>query len=259
MLEGFGTLSTFSLVTQVRDQMLRALTNGGLLPGQRISEGEIAQQFGVSRGPVREAARLLEQRGLLVSLPRRGFFVREFEAREIEDLYELREWIEVAAVRAAVKRAKAADLKALNGRHRQVVAAARGKRQPELVDAIVDFHRSICALAGNQRLMRLFDEIAIEVSQILSVLGVALDERGMPLEVQASLLDALRRRDAGHAEREMRRFVRQARTEVLEHYWRRRTSDPAHPQKNRRSLHLRLRTARKPVNGNKRFETEEET
>src|SRR5262249_28792386 len=83
LLEGFEPLPSLSLVTQVKDRIMRAITNGDLLPGQRIVEGAVAQRLGTSRGPVREAARLLEQRGLLVSLPRRGFFVRQFEAKEI--------------------------------------------------------------------------------------------------------------------------------------------------------------------------------
>jgi DNA-binding GntR family transcriptional regulator len=229
LLEAFEALPTVSLVTQVKDRILRAITNGDLLPGQRIVEGEVAQRFGVSRGPVREAARLLEQRGLLVSMPRRGFFVRQFEAKEIEDLYELREWIEVAAVRAAAVRATGAEIRSLRLRHGEIVAAARKKAQPELIDAIIDFHRTICALAGNIRLMRLFDEIAIEVSQILSVLGVALDEKGMPVEVQASLLEALEARDAARAEQEVRRYVVQAKIEVLEHYRRRQAAASAAP------------------------------
>lgn len=229
MQEIFQTVPTLSLVTQVRDQILRAITSGELLPGQRLVEGEIAQKLGVSRGPVREAARLLEQGGLIVSLPRRGFFVREFEAREIEDLYELREWIEVAAVRAAVGRLDDADLRALRDKHDRLVEVARAGSLSDLIEAIVDFHRTICGLAGNARLMRLFDEIAIEVRQILSVLGVALDGRDRPIEVQTSLLDALEARDTERATREMRRYVVEAKSEVMDHYHRRLDRDNKTP------------------------------
>ena len=58
--------------------MQDAITNGTFQPGDRIVESDVAATLGVSRGPVREAARLLEQKGLVVSIPRRGFFVREF-------------------------------------------------------------------------------------------------------------------------------------------------------------------------------------
>jgi DNA-binding GntR family transcriptional regulator len=251
VLESLETLATVSLVAQVRDSILRAIANGELLPGQRIVEGEVAQRLGVSRGPVREAARLLEQRGLFVSVPRRGFFVRQFEEKEIEDLYELREWIEVAAVRAAAVRASAAEIRSLRLQHSEIVTAARSKAQSELIEAIIDFHRTICALAGNARLMRLFDEIAIEVNQILSVLGVALDERGMPVEVQASLLEALETRNASLAEREMRRYVIQAKTEVLDHYKRRQATaqgmQPVKPQSKSKARSNRIEEGNQPI------------
>ena len=65
----------------------------------------------------------------------------------------------------------------------------------------------LCALSGNARLMRVFDDIAIEVSQLLSVLGV-----------DTSLTDAVEARQSDRAAEEMRRYVRAAREEVLEHF-----------------------------------------
>jgi len=229
MQDTFKALATVSLVTQARDCILRAITIGEFLPGQRLVEGEIAGRLGISRGPVREAARLLEQRGLLVSLPRRGFFVRAFEEKEIEDLYELRECIEVAAVRAAVSRASKAGLRSLGERHRKIISLTQRGREPELIEAIVAFHRSICVLSGNGRLIRLFDEIAIEVSQILSVLGVAVGDPGRPIEVQGSLLEALEARDSRRAAREMAHFIRHAKAEVMEHYRRRHPLEDGRP------------------------------
>ena len=209
-------VSTASLVEQVRDQMQDAITNGTFQPGDRIVESDVAATLGVSRGPVREAARLLEQKGLVVSIPRRGFFVREFSRTQIEDLYELREWIQVAAVRCAVDRATDTDLARLRRRHQALVKAAREQKYAELVEGIVDYHRMLCALSGNARLMRVFDDIAIEVSQILSVLGVG--DVAPPVEVDISLIEAVEARQPDRAAEEMRRYVRAARQEVLEHF-----------------------------------------
>lgn len=209
-------VSTSSLVEQVRDQMQDAVTNGTFQPGDRIVESDVAATLGVSRGPVREAARLLEQKGLVVSIPRRGFFVREFSRTQIEDLYELREWIQVAAVRCAVDRATDTDLARLRRKHQALVRATREQRFAELVEGIVDYHRMLCALSGNARLMRVFDDIAIEVSQILSVLGVG--DVAPPVEVDISLIEAVEARQPERAAEEMRRYVRAARQEVLEHF-----------------------------------------
>ena len=67
---------------------------GRLPPGSKVVEAGIARELGVSRAPVREAARLLEQQGLLVASPRRGFFVRKFAADDIDDIYDLRLCVE---------------------------------------------------------------------------------------------------------------------------------------------------------------------
>jgi DNA-binding GntR family transcriptional regulator len=225
----FHAVPTLTLVTQVKEQIQRAITNGELLPNERLVEGEIAQKLGVSRGPVREAARLLEQSGLLISLPRRGFFVRHFEAREIEDLYELREWIEAAAVEAAVKRATDEQRELLRTTHKNLMARAQSGQQSELIEAIIEFHRSICALSGNVRLLRLFDEITVEVRQILSVLGVNLDETGYPVEAQQSLLEAIEQRDGKRAIKEIRNLVSQAGKEVMNNYSRRQATSGTPP------------------------------
>jgi DNA-binding GntR family transcriptional regulator len=226
----FDALEPADLVSRAFDQILREITAGRLMPGERLVEGDIAEQLGTSRGPVREAARLLEQRGLVVSLPRRGFFVCRFELKEIEDLYELREWIEVAAMEAAVKRAADVDLLALRKTHADLVTISQRDNEDVLIDAIVDFHRSLCALSGNGRLMRLFEDIAIEVRQILSVLGVAILDANGPVEGQAHLLEALEARDSDAAAREIRKIVRKARAEVIESYHRKYpTSNGWHP------------------------------
>lgn len=230
MEQSFHAVPTLTLVTQVKEQIQHAITTGELLPNQRLVEGEIAQKLGVSRGPVREAARLLEQSGLLISLPRRGFFVRQFEEREIRDLYELREWIEAAAVEAAVKRATPEQHEMLRVTHKNLMARARSGQQSELIEAIIEFHRSICTLSGNMRLLRLFDEIAIEVRQILSVLGVKLDETGYPAEAQESLLDAIVNKDKKRAAAEIRKLVAQAGKEVMENYRRRQAAASKAPK-----------------------------
>jgi DNA-binding GntR family transcriptional regulator len=92
-----------SLSSSVREQLIRLVVVGTLKPGDRINEVQIATSLGVSRGPVREAARELEGQGLLVSRPNQGFYVATFSGRDIIDLYEVRDWIESAIVHDIAK------------------------------------------------------------------------------------------------------------------------------------------------------------
>jgi len=72
-------------------------------PAPRWSRAGIARELGISRAPVREAARLLEQQGLLVAHPRRGFFVRKLEPADIDEIYDLRICVECHAGVLAAK------------------------------------------------------------------------------------------------------------------------------------------------------------
>ena len=90
-----------SLSKLVRDDMLALIFNGDLAPGQRISEPDVASRLQVSRVPVREALRELESSGLVVSRKHSGVFVRQLQAAEIRDLYQMRGLLDGFAGRCA--------------------------------------------------------------------------------------------------------------------------------------------------------------
>lgn len=91
-------LRTQSLSEAVRDRIMRAIARGDLKPGARLNEAQMAQALGVSRGPIREAARELEGQGFLVSRPNQGFYVVDFGSQAIRDVYEAKDWLESAFV-----------------------------------------------------------------------------------------------------------------------------------------------------------------
>ena len=86
----------------VADKLREAILHGMLKGGQRLSQDEIAQQFCVSRMPVREALRQLESEGLVVFLPRRGATVAQLSPDDVQQLYEIRIYLELLAIRHAV-------------------------------------------------------------------------------------------------------------------------------------------------------------
>src|SRR5882762_8067587 len=91
---GLPALAETDLVGQVARVLTKAVLEGRLPPGAKVVEAGIARELGISRAPVPEAARLLESQGLLVASPRRGFFVRKLESRNIAEIYDLRLCIE---------------------------------------------------------------------------------------------------------------------------------------------------------------------
>lgn len=106
-------VSARSLADQVTDQVRHALLGGGYLPGSRINEVELASRFGVSRGPVREALQRLGAEGLVQHVANRGALVPVPTHARVRALFELREALEVGAVRLAAARRTDGDIDAL--------------------------------------------------------------------------------------------------------------------------------------------------
>src|SRR5262245_26701993 len=95
---------------EIREQLIEDILNGKLSPGARIVETRIAQQFGVSQGPVREALRDLELFGFVVSSPFRGTQVRKISTDDLLEIYPIRAALEAVAARAAAMKIDEATL-----------------------------------------------------------------------------------------------------------------------------------------------------
>ena len=132
--------------------------------GDRRNEAEICRALGVSRGLVREALRELETSGVLVSVPYRGTFVKEWTPQSVWELYTLRSILEEFSVELAVERATDEDLRGLAALQEAMFEAARAGDTAELVELDLQFHEQLHRMAGH-RLLR-------QVLQDLGALGV---------------------------------------------------------------------------------------
>lgn len=195
---GLPVLSESDLVRQVARRLTDAITRGDLPPGAKVAEAAVARELGISRAPVREAARLLESQGLLCAHPRRGFFVRELSPADIDDLYDLRLCIERHAAVEAARRLDAPARAALRACLDDLYAAAQRDDAARTVEADYRFHRKICEIAGNSRLLRLFDGLATELKVVIGLIGRLYDDPHAIARTHEPVLAAL---EAGHAER----------------------------------------------------------
>ncbi|HWX57492.1 GntR family transcriptional regulator [Bradyrhizobium sp.] len=140
-----------NLTEQVYARILEAITDRSLLPGQRITQNELAERLGVSRQPVSHALHLLHRQGLLAESGRRGFEVTQLDPLRIRQLYEVRGAIDGLAARLAAGRVKTDP-----AARAQLEAALRAGRSIDratllarLIALDVDFHGAIYRLAGN--------------------------------------------------------------------------------------------------------------
>lgn len=139
----------------------RAIEVGELAPGDRLVERDLAERMGISRGPVREALRQLEQEGLVVSYPYRGTVVAEISAEEVEHLLvPLRLVLERFAVRHALARLTAADLSTLATLAATMRSAARSGDRAAVVETDVAFHELLLERASQPHALQVWRTIA---------------------------------------------------------------------------------------------------
>lgn len=193
---GLPAIVSQDLVSQIARALTDAIVAGQLMPGAKVAEAAVARELGVSRAPVREAARLLESQGLLVAIPGRGFFVRSHAPAEIDDLYDLRICIEkhaaVLAARRLTPESRAALRRQLDVLH-ETAAINDPARQ---VEEDYRFHRLICEISGNRRLLKLFDDLASELRIVIGLIGRLYDDPHRIAQTHEPLLAAIESGDA---------------------------------------------------------------
>ena len=126
------------------------IIDGTLRPGERVVERALAERFGLSRSPVREAVRALIYEGFLVAQSPRQIVVRRLSRKDVEELYDVREGIETMSTGLAARNASAAEARALSDLL-DVIAAEVDDAELHRLNA--DFHVLMTRLAGNDLLM----------------------------------------------------------------------------------------------------------
>lgn len=189
------TLDRNSLVDQVENFLFKQLVAGRLQQGERINEAELARILGISRNPIREAVRKLEERGLLISIPHKGNFVRHFELDDVNDIFTFRICIESAAIRATLPRMRESDFDDLAHIVDAMIAAAEASDERGLVENDIAFHHRICALSGSRHIARAFNDIYAEVRMLITLVEHRFESLNAAAIDHWPVVEALRTRD----------------------------------------------------------------
>jgi len=145
-------IETRSLVDLAAAAIRDMILSGTLAPGDRLIEERLADELGISRPPVREAMRMLQQDGLIVTIPRRGSTVATLTDQDVFEVLTLRSALERLAVELGVPVKTEERLEVCRRALRGMEDAATEGNRPGLVHAGYAFHASIVALAGHRRL-----------------------------------------------------------------------------------------------------------
>jgi phosphonate utilization transcriptional regulator len=157
-------LQSHSLTMLVQRELERMILSGEIVGGEKLNEAVLATKLGVSRGPVRESFRALEETGLVRTEKNRGVFVREISVEEADDIYELRATLDQLAgakLAASVTAAQLADLREVL----KDMAEATEQKDPDSYHALnLQFHDKLVDYAGNAKMLQMYRRLVNELS-----------------------------------------------------------------------------------------------
>ena len=206
-----------TLADSLLEQIRKAVVEGEIAPGAKISEPELARRFGVSRGPLREAISRLEAGGLVTRRPNVGARVITLSAQGLIEIYELREALEGMAARLAAENMSDEEVQAMRDLleiHQANVEEKDGQAYFQK-EGDLDFHYRIIQGSRNQRLTRVLCDDLYHLARMYRFqFGMASRRARKALEEHGMILDAIADRDGESAELLMRRHIRASRRNV---------------------------------------------
>lgn len=211
-----GKIIRLSLHQEVAERIQARIIGQQLAPGTRIDEQALAEEFGISRTPLREALKVLQAEGLVTLVPRRGCFVARLSDRDLDDIYATVALLEARCAAAIAANGKPEDLKRLQALHERLEQAAAAGDVKRYSEANVLVHEALLDLGGNRWQKRIVQNLRrmLKLSHRLTI--------GFPGRLQQSIgehreiMRAIAARDAVAAERAVNEHMMQQRKSRLQ-------------------------------------------
>ena len=214
-------LSPSTLADSVFNQLRIAIVKGELPPGSKVNEPQLSKQYGISRGPLREAIRRLEGCKLVEITPNIGAKVVSLNIRQIIEIYEIRESLEGLACRLAAEEASKEDCRSLRDlltNHEQQIQSENGRLYYQQEDDL-DFHYLIVQLSGNSRLFNLLCDELYHLLRLYRVQTSSSPSRPVQaFKEHHQIVDAIENGDGELAELLMRRHVASAKETLMQQF-----------------------------------------
>ena len=190
----------------------RSIIMGHLQPGERLSIEELAQDHGTSVTPVRDALQMLSQEGLITIKPRSGYFVTRITLKQLHDLLDLRQILELAAVERAATRITAAEMAELEWVHAGYTGDDDASYE-RYTDENRRFHTLVAEAAGNQELARAVGRLHDRLARFM-----VIRRAGRTMEqTHRQIVEALRAHDVSAARQAMVAELEETRQRALDH------------------------------------------
>ncbi|MDO3378463.1 GntR family transcriptional regulator [Geoalkalibacter halelectricus] len=149
------------ILETIRDAILR----GTLKPGEKVAEPELAERFGISRTPIREAFRQLESEGYLTVIPRKGAVVTALSERDVKEFYAIKAILEGYAARIAAKNLSDKEIERLEAINERLQQLADEGDVKSFYRTHNEFHELFIRAAGNHKLAELINQLVVKFNR----------------------------------------------------------------------------------------------
>jgi DNA-binding GntR family transcriptional regulator len=187
----------------------RAIVNGDIKPGETLNERALAEQLGLSRSPIREAFRRLEQEGL-VAFTRQHTVVQQLSLDRVIELYQIRQQLEGLVARLAARNYQLTDLNRLDGALNQMCSAIQVGNNQLASDEGIKFHEILADIAGNHRLASLLTSMTEEIQRFRHLYVKVVTRSQDALDEHRQILAAVAAKDEGLSEELMSEHIARA-------------------------------------------------
>jgi len=211
-------LQNHSLTGAVQQEIERLINVGELGPGDKLTEAALAERLGVSRGPVREAFRVLEEAGLVQLEKNRGVFVRQVPLDEALEIFDLRAMIEAHVGASLANSATEQQLKQLKKLVLQMEQAVKVVDEATYYRLNIEFHECMVSYTGNKKLISMYRKLTQELSLFRrrnfsdhALLVTSVNEH-------RDILDAIGSRNAEKAAQALKQHVLMSRERTIQNH-----------------------------------------
>lgn len=188
------------LSEKIAETLREYIMKGSLKPGERLTEPKLSAMLGISRTPIREALRLLENEGFIDIYPRRGAVVSEITSKDVDEIFIIKTKLESLAARLAVENISEADIKKMMDINEKMMKYSESKNVVNLIKLNADFHNIFIEKCNNSRLIKFIESLNKQFKRVTAYSFTETGRIKKVLEEHKNIIDAFVNRDAEKVE-----------------------------------------------------------
>lgn len=204
-----------SLTEKVYEKIKDEILSGSLKLGERLVYENLGKEWGVSLTPWREAIIKLKQEGLVEEVSRGGFYVKIFSIKEIEEMYDIREWLEGLAINLAIPQINKKEMKTLFQIYNKFEDSIKNKDVNSCIINDFQFHKYLVKFSKNKKLLAIMETFNIQLVSILRTGPYYFEFVNSYLKEHFSIIEAIKNKNTALAEKLIRSHIKNGKILIL--------------------------------------------